>query len=326
LLTIYFIRPHPALSAFVDNYILSSSGEDIYSFRSYWPASNKTNIVFYLGDKPQHKAASERSPTLYGKQNCIAGASTRPNGITSFTGRFHTFIIDFKANGISRLFHIPMREFSDNIFTLDEVLGNQTVILEEQLLYAINIQQMARIADTFLISLLNKHSKNNIFSESIAAASNAINSQINSLNVKHYASNANMSVRNFQRRFKEQVGTSPKLYAKIFRFNEVLKRKIMQPGESWTSIAHECCYFDQMHLIKEFKTFTGFTPLDFFKNHHLQQVQMMPITRFTPLDFFRIRHPKQNAFEMMSRRDEKRLQANNHPAGEQLVIVSQESL
>lgn len=326
MLTNYFIKPHASLSAFVDNYILSSSGKDIYSFQSCWPASNKTTIAFYLGDKPQHRTDGDNSPTLLGKRNCIVGPSTHPNGIASFTGRFHTFIIDFKANGISRLFRIPMREFSDEIFTFEEVLGNQVAILEEQLLYAVNIQQMACIADTFLLSFLNKHVPNNVFTDSIAAASDSMNSQVNPLNIKYYACKTNMSLRNFQRKFKEQIGISPKLYAKIFRFNEVLKRKIIQPDESWTSIAYECCYFDQMHLIKDFKAFTGFAPFDFFKHQHTEQIQMMPITRFTLLDFFHIQHQKPNVTCIMTHRDKDSLQFYNLSPEEQLVMVNRGNL
>jgi hypothetical protein len=135
-----------------------------------------------------------------------------------------------------------------------------------------------------------------------------------------------MSVRNFQRKFKEQVGISPKLYTKNFRFNESLKLKIMHPEQSWASVAYECGYFDQMHLIKDFKAFTGFTPFDFFKHQHSQYIQMMPISRFTPLDFFRIQHNKQNAFDINSNRDKDCLQANKKEPEEQFVFMIRQGL
>lgn len=320
----YYIKPHPSLSAFVDNYILSSSGKDKYSFESCWPASNKTNIAFYLGDKPQHKTVTENSPTFCGKRNCIVGASTGPGGIISFNGRFHAFLMDFKANGINRIFGLPMYELSDEIFSLEEVLGNQAAILEEQLAYATNVWQMACIADKFLLSFLSRRVKNNTFSNNIALASDLINTHPNTLSIKQWACKTNMSIRNFQRRFKEQVGVSPKLYAKIVRFDKVLKRKIMQPGESWSSVAYECGYFDQMHLIRDFKAFTGFTPFDFFNHQHPEQVQLMPITRFTLADFFQMQRLKSNATSIMSGRNKNSLPANHEAPEEQLVIVNRE--
>jgi AraC-like DNA-binding protein len=197
-------------------------------------------------------------------------------------------------------------------------------ILEEQLAYATNIRQMACIADKFLLSFLSRRLKNNTFSNNFAAASDLINTRPNTLSIKQWACKTNMSIRNFQRRFKEQVGVSPKLYAKIVRFNEVLKRKIIQPGERWSSVTYECGYFDQMHLIKDFTTFTGFTPFDFFKNQHPQQVQMMPITRFTLADFFQMQRLKSNVTGIMSRRHKNNPHVNYEAPEEQLVIVNRE--
>lgn len=325
LLTNYFIKPHPALSAFVDNYILSTSGKDIYSFRSYWPASNETAIAFYLGDKPQHQTVNENSPTFGDKRNCIVGSSTGPGGIISFSGRFHSFLIDFNTNGINRLFGLPMHEFADEIFTLGDVLGNGVARLEEQLLYAVNIQQMATITDTFLLSFLNKQRQNNAVRDSITAVANSIHRQLHPASVEHYAYATNMSLRNFQRRFKEQVGIPPKLYIKIFRFNQALKQKMMHPRQTWTSIAYECGYFDQMHLIKDFKAFTGFTPFDFFKHQHPEQVQLMPITRFISPDFFRMQHQKHIIMPTGIQRESNPLQVPNKPSEEQLVFVHRES-
>ncbi len=323
MLTTYFIRPHAALSAFVDNYILSSSGKDIYSFRSCWPASNETNIDFYLGGKPHHEIADNRSATLYGKKNCLVGPSTRPNGIVSFTGRFHTFIIDFKANGISRIFHIPMHEFSNEIFTFRDVLGNRVARLEEQLLHAESLRQMACIADDFLLYFLFKGTQNNIFTDSITAVSNSMTSPVSPLSVKRYADQTNMSLRNFQRRFKEQVGVPLKLYTRVFRFNECLKRKILQPDQSWTSIAYECGYFDQAHLIKDFKAFTGLTPAEFFNPLYPQRIQMMPITRFTPFDFFHYRRQEQGITDRHT--DKGYIEGSNKPPEEQFVFISRQT-
>ena len=87
------------------------------------------------------------------------------------------------------------------------------------------------------------------------------------LSVAQYAYKANMSIRNFERRFTEQAGVSPKLYAKLVRFNEAIKIKSMQPEKNWTSIAYDCGYFDQMHLIKDFKQFSNESPSSFFNRN-----------------------------------------------------------
>lgn len=76
---------------------------------------------------------------------------------------------------------------------------------------------------------------------------------------------ANMSFRNFERRFIEEVGMSPKLYARIIRFYNAVENKMRHPEKSWTEITYEGGYFDQAHFIKEVKTFSAKTPDELFK-------------------------------------------------------------
>ena len=240
------------------------------SFNSYRPASNETSLVFYLRDQPKHYGADAKNFSLQDKQHCIIGLLTRRNGIVSFKGRYHTFIIHFRANGFNAIFHFPMNELTDKIYCAADVLGKRASFLREQLQHAPNVQQMACIADQILLSFLNNHTRDNFLPDGISPISRMLYNQPNLLTIRQYAYKANMSIRNFQRRFTEQVGIPPKLYLKFMRFNEVIKLKIMQPELSWTAIACSCAYFDQTHLIKDFKQFTGFTPVDFFKNPHLK--------------------------------------------------------
>ncbi len=70
--------------------------------------------------------------------------------------------------------------------------------------------------------------------------------------------------RQFERKFNEHMGVSPKLYARIIRFDYVFRLKNRHPEKDWLSIALECGYHDYQHLAKEYKEFTGCTPTEFF--------------------------------------------------------------
>ena len=69
-----------------------------------------------------------------------------------------------------------------------------------------------------------------------------------------------MSIRNFERRFIEQIGVPPKEYYRLVRFNNALITKLKYPQKNWTSIAYEFGYYDQMHMIKEFRQFANLNP------------------------------------------------------------------
>lgn len=72
-----------------------------------------------------------------------------------------------------------------------------------------------------------------------------------------------VSARHLSRRFSAQIGLAPKAVARQLRFAAV-RRRLEAPGErSWAELAHETGYFDQAHLIREFRELAGITPTEF---------------------------------------------------------------
>ena len=47
------------------------------------------------------------------------------------------------------------------------------------------------------------------------------------------------------------------------RFHNTLTRALTAPPDNWAAAALELGYYDQAHLIAEFKEFTGCTPTGF---------------------------------------------------------------
>jgi AraC-like DNA-binding protein len=264
MITNYFIHPHIGLSPYIDSYVLSTSANNSINFKSHWAATNETSLVFFLSDKPKHTHFQSKAD-LNNKSTCLNGLLTGYNGTVHFNGIYDTFIIYFRVNGLSKIFGLPMIEVTDKFFLADEILGKDVRFFYEQLLNAKNIQEMADFADSFLLNFLNRQTKKHAFFDGISVIAKGLYNTTNLLSVAEYAYNANMSIRNFERRFTEQAGVSPKLYCRLMRFNEALKIKTAIPSKNWTAIAHECGYFDQMHLIKDFKQFSGLKPTDFFQ-------------------------------------------------------------
>jgi transcriptional regulator GlxA family with amidase domain len=69
-----------------------------------------------------------------------------------------------------------------------------------------------------------------------------------------------MCVRQYERRFIEEIGMTPKLFARTIRFQGALDTKRLSPHRSWLSVAHELGYFDQMHMIRDFQSLGGDAP------------------------------------------------------------------
>ena len=77
------------------------------------------------------------------------------------------------------------------------------------------------------------------------------------------AADADVSQKKFIRLFTEQVGYTPKLYLRVTRFQRLLDRVWNAPKVDWAHIAAAHGYYDQPHLIRDFREFSGFTPSEY---------------------------------------------------------------
>jgi len=68
------------------------------------------------------------------------------------------------------------------------------------------------------------------------------------------------SHRRFLELFSRDVGLTPRVYARLLRFEAVLARLAAAPDARWAEIALEAGYADQPHFNREFLAFTGVSP------------------------------------------------------------------
>jgi AraC-like DNA-binding protein len=80
--------------------------------------------------------------------------------------------------------------------------------------------------------------------------------------MRKLASLLDISERHLSRGFRATYGTSPKQYARLARIEKVIAAR--KSGLGWTDVAYACGFTDQAHLIHDFGTIVGGTPVEFF--------------------------------------------------------------
>ena len=86
------------------------------------------------------------------------------------------------------------------------------------------------------------------------------------ISVNELSSIACLSKKQFERLFNSLVGINPKEYTRIVRFQKALEQMQHQSGEiNQAQIAYASGYADQSHFIREFKKFSGYTPMSLLK-------------------------------------------------------------
>ncbi len=168
------------------------------------------------------------------------------------------FKIIFQTGGFYKLFGVPMSLFANGHTETISVLGNSVVELKEQIANAQNFKEMSSFVDKYLMSE----------AKTIKTYQHPIDFVINQKSLYQYsldrlASDACLSNRQFERKFFERTGVTPKLYQRILKFNEAMKIKKKTPKLSWVDITYMVGYYDQMHLLRDFKQFTDITPKAF---------------------------------------------------------------
>lgn len=78
--------------------------------------------------------------------------------------------------------------------------------------------------------------------------------------VRETADHLGYTYKSLNRLFKERVGTSPKQTFRLLRFRRALENLDRAPGKGWSEFALAHGYADQSHLIREFQTFSTFSP------------------------------------------------------------------
>jgi len=84
--------------------------------------------------------------------------------------------------------------------------------------------------------------------------------RLQSASVDAAAADLGVSARHLRRVFREALGTSPKVFNRLMRFHRALGAARKDARTGWAGIAAAAGYYDQAHLIAEFRTIAGVTP------------------------------------------------------------------
>lgn len=171
-------------------------------------------------------------------------------------------LVRFHPGGLFKLLGIPMNELIHNYVDAELVFGQKIKLVNEQLAGAKSYQFMLDVLNTFFSLKLRKIEKNEHPLDKIGKL---ILSNPKNFKLETFAGEACLSHRQFEKRFIQQIGITPKYFARICRFYTAYELKELNPNMTWFSIAIKSGYNDYQHLAKDFKEFSGVLPNTFIQ-------------------------------------------------------------
>jgi AraC-like DNA-binding protein len=173
------------------------------------------------------------------------------------------FGVKFYPYAIPVLFAMPANELTNKMLTLNLLLGRKGTELVECIFFANNFSERVDMMVRFLTSQLGSTKQ---LDEKIINTAHIIDEQNGNININSLSKNVFLSERQFERRFKETIGFSARLYAKIVRF-EYAKNCLGTNSQSLIDIAISSGYYDQAHLNHDFKILSGYNPKEYYHNY-----------------------------------------------------------
>lgn len=183
-------------------------------------------------------------------------------------GPLRTFSARLQPAAAGRLFGVDPVALVDTFQSIVPPAG-----LLQELRLAPGWDEMVAPVERWLVAL----SAGGTCEDPVAREATRLRKMRGTVPIQDLADAAGLSLRHFQRRFRALTGLNPKHYARICRIGHAVHRKELEPGISWTALAHEAGYADQSHFIRDFKALTGTLPRSFLRGQ-------TPILRYPKWD------------------------------------------
>jgi AraC-like DNA-binding protein len=248
-------QPAPALRQLIRYYYQVESQLAARTVVQPVPARSPQAIEFAFG-APYGVRRLDRDGARNAYPIALIGAQTFRRVELLMHGNIDTFTIVFQPGGVSKLFSIPAQNLTNEDFDGEAVLGRGFGELLRRLGDASAFADRARIADAYLYAIRPRLDT----ISGITSTATKVLSSSGCVRVADLAHHAGLGIRQFERRFRNEIGIPPKLYARIVRFEAALRCKAAAPLVLWTAIAHALGYHDQMHMVRDFNRLSGDSP------------------------------------------------------------------
>ena len=169
--------------------------------------------------------------------------------------------IVFRPGGARGLFGVPADDFLNKMVRLEDVWGSHASELRNRVLETGCPERGFHILENSLLGAIKRAGDARLeLHSAVAHALRELRRAPHVQSVIDLAREAGLSRRRFSQLFSEQVGTTPKLFSRLQRFHEVVKRTKDGGEIDWADVALAGGYFDQAHMAHEFQEFSGLSP------------------------------------------------------------------
>lgn len=206
--------------------------------------NGQSQLVFGLD--PDHPVALLQGPTTRpttierAPQRLAVGVCLRPGALRTLTGE-------------------PADAFADRIVELDQVWSEDAVGLIEELRAAHAADRVDEVLARVMMAAANRHRGRDRVAPA-GSVHRGLGLLRRGVGVAEVCDHLGVSRSSFVSSFRSEVGTTPKMFARVARFTAAVAAVRAPDTASLSTIAAGLGYADQSHMTRDFVEFAGRTP------------------------------------------------------------------
>jgi AraC-like DNA-binding protein len=266
------LPPQHLLQGLVKHYLIIDQKTNVQQdYRMF--SDGNPGIVFHLKD-PFLQRNGEDLIAQAQPQCFIYGQLTHYNTIIA-NGNLNMIVVVLEPYVLFTHFHMAAYELNDQAIPLEDLFGKDVRHLQDRILEALTTSAAIGMIENFLLRYITplRH-----ISTDFRIAMNLIYQHQGLISIEDLLKTLPITERQLERKFREHIGTSPKSFTDIIKFQHFLK--LLQKQSSKEKIAgliYESGYYDHAHLNRNFKKMTGLTPAHYKDATQLLAINLMPV-------------------------------------------------
>ena len=250
------LYPSPLLSQYIKYYwVLKNDADEVEPVMVQTIPSGCVHLVFHRGDNLHIQSKGLQPKNFIRGQFSIYGSLISEGNIDMIAVIFHPL-------GVRSFVQCSMDDLYNRYIDVEDLEDIELNHLKYSISSESNVQTCIQLIELFLMKRLVNTDYN------YRKIENSIRQIIHypQIEVSTLAENSCLGYRQFKRVFTNYVGTSPKEYYRIIRFQRVLFMLQNNPEIEIADLSYACGFYDPSHLVKDFREFTGCSPTQYLSS------------------------------------------------------------
>lgn len=269
----YFaVEPSAELAPFVTCYwgVRGSLGVLGYRMESVLP-SGTVELMVNFGSRQRVVAYGERAVDEVFETAWLSGMQDQ-RLVHCADGFSEHLAVRFRPGGAHAFLGLPLEDLTNRVVRLEDLLGDEAVALRDELSAEADDRRRCVMLERWLLA---RRRGVHPYFHTVRRAVDLLRGGARGMGVAEVCDRLGLSNRHLIHQFRTTVGLTPKTFARVARFQGVIRDLHDVDHPSWSRLAARHGYADQSHLIREFRRFALLTPTTFLERRTPDQGNVM---------------------------------------------------